>query len=508
MKKRGLTGLVFVAFLAVFGLASIQAEAADYHLTIDGHETHAEQVPIYRNGSVLVPLRLIFESLHATVTYISAEQKIVGEKGNLTIELEIGSSTAYKNKQPISLPQPPFLLDDHVYVPVRFIGEALGAKVEWIEETRTVQIWTALERTVLPVVNDGGQPVVLEHRGNMKLKWSMQDQSPYQRYEGFVDADGTLIFLGFDEIIRTDRDGKIRSRAPFEKQESLGMNAIARDGGYDLSPIRSGMTDEGDKPVWKGIPLYTKSNVFPVVVIDGKPSMDYLYSTAIRDRAGNLIVLTDDGLASYDPEGKRLWVHDEWSDGAESVSAFGEIGGIRTDAANRLYISYSDDLVVLDETGETVALVPGWFEPDVLDDGAMLDYGSVYRITDGELQSAWDLPDVPWQSFRYPDDEHSLQRIDPATGEVLWTYDMDHAEAVRGYSLFPGTLTTDASGNIYISTTGGTVHGLDAQGKVRFNLTIDDGAISSAQVIPISADEIVVVDNNAVMCFVVDGAAE
>ncbi|HEX7057515.1 MAG TPA: copper amine oxidase N-terminal domain-containing protein [Bacilli bacterium] len=167
-----------LAVILMFSIVQPALAKTDaYRISLDGEYLVSDQAPINKNGSIMVPLRLIFESLHAAVTYSPADKKITGKKGNLTIELQVGAKTAYKNRQPIALAQPPVIINNRVYVPIRFIGEALGARVNWNSASRTVEIKTRelSETTELPVKNDAGEPIYLQHKGNMRLNWLFED---------------------------------------------------------------------------------------------------------------------------------------------------------------------------------------------------------------------------------------------------------------------------------------------------------------------------------------------
>jgi hypothetical protein len=54
------------------------------------------------------------------------------------IELQIGNSLAFVNEQENKLDAPPYIKDGRTMLPMRFIGEAIGATVGWIPEGKTV----------------------------------------------------------------------------------------------------------------------------------------------------------------------------------------------------------------------------------------------------------------------------------------------------------------------------------------------------------------------------------
>jgi hypothetical protein len=92
------------------------------------------------HGAVLVPLRGIFEQLGASVDYNASTKTIQAQSGSTSINLPIGSSTAYVNGQPKSLDQPATVIAGTTLVPLRFVAEALGANVQWVGTTHTVYI--------------------------------------------------------------------------------------------------------------------------------------------------------------------------------------------------------------------------------------------------------------------------------------------------------------------------------------------------------------------------------
>jgi hypothetical protein len=65
------------------------------------------------------------------------------------IELQIGSPSAYINGQRVSLDAPPFIESGRTLVPLRFIGEAFGAKVDWIAERSLAVI--SLDKLIIEV---------------------------------------------------------------------------------------------------------------------------------------------------------------------------------------------------------------------------------------------------------------------------------------------------------------------------------------------------------------------
>ncbi len=95
---------------------------------------------VIENGTTLVPIRSIFESLQAEVTWDQIRQTVTAVKDNLTLQLQIGSLVALRNGQPVPLQVPGKIIENSTLVPLRFVSESLGAEVRWDELSKTVVI--------------------------------------------------------------------------------------------------------------------------------------------------------------------------------------------------------------------------------------------------------------------------------------------------------------------------------------------------------------------------------
>lgn len=87
-----------------------------------------------------MPLRGVFESLGAEVSWNGETRSVIAVKNNTVVELQIGNPTATVNGDPVTIDVPPELREGRTFVPLRFISESLGAVVDWEPETYTVII--------------------------------------------------------------------------------------------------------------------------------------------------------------------------------------------------------------------------------------------------------------------------------------------------------------------------------------------------------------------------------
>ncbi|MFI3173909.1 MAG: copper amine oxidase N-terminal domain-containing protein [Bacillota bacterium] len=99
-------------------------------------------LPIIENGSVLVPMRGIFESLSCEVIWEEETQKIMAHTAqNKEVVLHIGNDELYLDGELVyTMPVLPKIIDGRTLVPLRAVSESLGCEVSWDGDTYTVSI--------------------------------------------------------------------------------------------------------------------------------------------------------------------------------------------------------------------------------------------------------------------------------------------------------------------------------------------------------------------------------
>ena len=139
---------------AVLGIGAVSAQAQGIRVTVDGDPIQFNGVgPREMNGRVLVPLRGVLEELGAYVEYDVASRSVIASRGDLNLELGLGETFATVNGQRVNLDVPAMTMAGSTMVPLRFVSEALGARVRWNPYNSTVAI-----RTDGTAVADSDQP--------------------------------------------------------------------------------------------------------------------------------------------------------------------------------------------------------------------------------------------------------------------------------------------------------------------------------------------------------------
>jgi hypothetical protein len=107
---------------------------------VNGKKVYCDQEPLLTGGRVLVPLRAIMEALGATVEWDSQTATIVARRQGFELTHSVGKWYAFANGNQIDLDVLSRIENGRTLVPVRVISESLGATVNWDDVNRTVNI--------------------------------------------------------------------------------------------------------------------------------------------------------------------------------------------------------------------------------------------------------------------------------------------------------------------------------------------------------------------------------
>jgi hypothetical protein len=96
--------------------------------------------PMMMGRRVMVPVRGVFERLGGEILWDQRTRTVTGAEGDNKFTLRVGRRQAFVNGQRVPLDAPPRVVNGAVYVPLRFVSEAMGAKVVWDNTNRTVVV--------------------------------------------------------------------------------------------------------------------------------------------------------------------------------------------------------------------------------------------------------------------------------------------------------------------------------------------------------------------------------
>lgn len=146
--------LVLAMTVTLIPVAPVRAQAVQ--VLIDGSPVIFDQPPVVVGGRVLVPLRGVFERLGAFVQWNPANNSVLASRGSTQVQLTIGSRQAFVNGRQVLLDVPAMIVGGRTLVPLRFVSEAMGARVDWDPASRTVMIFAS------PLVQPPSPPPVVQ----------------------------------------------------------------------------------------------------------------------------------------------------------------------------------------------------------------------------------------------------------------------------------------------------------------------------------------------------------
>lgn len=126
--------------IAVYARKVIKVQVGNTTAWVDDVETKLDAAPVIVKGSTLVPLRFIGEALGAQFTYEPTTKTITITMDGKIIVLVLGQITATIDGRTVSLSVPAQLVGGRTMVPVRFIADAFGATTAYDSVTKMVTV--------------------------------------------------------------------------------------------------------------------------------------------------------------------------------------------------------------------------------------------------------------------------------------------------------------------------------------------------------------------------------
>ena len=124
-------------------LGNISFANGEIKIKINNEQIFADSTPMLINDRTLVPIRAVAEKMGYTVSWNDEKQIVTlsSNDGFNILHFQIGNGTAFKNlSEEITLDVPPVILENHTYLPLRAVAEAMNAKVNWNEAEKAVEI--------------------------------------------------------------------------------------------------------------------------------------------------------------------------------------------------------------------------------------------------------------------------------------------------------------------------------------------------------------------------------
>ena len=137
--------------------ADVRAErAVDIRLQIDNPVMTVNGVdkpvdsqgttPVIVDGRTFLPVRAVVEEIGGTVLWDGDTRTVTLSRGEDTVKLQIGSTTAYLNDKAQALDAAPVIIGGKTMLPIRFVAESFNLDVSWDNEAQAVTIRNSAAR--------------------------------------------------------------------------------------------------------------------------------------------------------------------------------------------------------------------------------------------------------------------------------------------------------------------------------------------------------------------------
>lgn len=145
MKK--IISLIICMLLLVSSFTFTVSADEEIKIKIDEEYKIFDVSPVIISDRVMVPMRGIFETLGAKIGWEESTKMVLATKGEQYVSVQINNPDAFLNGEKITLDAPPQIINSRTMVPIRFVAESLGCKVDWDDTSKTVIISTDASTT-------------------------------------------------------------------------------------------------------------------------------------------------------------------------------------------------------------------------------------------------------------------------------------------------------------------------------------------------------------------------
>ncbi len=109
-------------------------------MRINNSKVNIPSPPVIRDNRTLIPIREVIEALGGQVMWNDKNQKITVNLSDKKLILTIDSLACELNGQLIKTDVAPQMINEKIYLPLRFVCESVGAKVLWEELAQKITI--------------------------------------------------------------------------------------------------------------------------------------------------------------------------------------------------------------------------------------------------------------------------------------------------------------------------------------------------------------------------------
>jgi plastocyanin len=174
--------------------------------TVNGQSINLDTAPVLDAASsrTFVPVRFIGETLGAYIGWDGDAQQVTYLTGDTRIVLSIGRKTAQVNGRDVTLDAAPYIdRNGRTLVPVRFVSEQLGASVTWNGATNAVTVSAPWVGRVVTIQDRKFSPATLTVSAGTRITWVNLDNTQHDVFNSSFESPALSRGQAFSYTVTT-----------------------------------------------------------------------------------------------------------------------------------------------------------------------------------------------------------------------------------------------------------------------------------------------------------------
>lgn len=171
----------------LWSVTSAQASEKNIELFMDNQKIELPYSIVMEQGKVLLPLRFFSEKLDAGVEYSNTNNMVSLSKGQNQIKINLQTNKVSLNGGQEANVGPIKNVDGRIYVPLRFLGEALNTEIGWDQRSRSVSINSGTKQEVTEA-----EPEIKETQPESSRTLWEKELPQTIGYRPLIDEKGTI----------------------------------------------------------------------------------------------------------------------------------------------------------------------------------------------------------------------------------------------------------------------------------------------------------------------------
>lgn len=125
-----------ISILFIVFFIALPAEAADIHIKMGEVSIDSDVAPEIRNNRVMVPLRVVSENLGVIVDWSNSQVTL--STSYVQVKLKADDRVGIRNDKKVNLDVKPYLKENRMMVPIKFLTETFGSYVSYEDATLNI----------------------------------------------------------------------------------------------------------------------------------------------------------------------------------------------------------------------------------------------------------------------------------------------------------------------------------------------------------------------------------